>query len=265
MTKEITVVLIGTVHETPEEKHVFDTLNQFIGKRRTASSSKIPMHWMCEGEADYRHCISLKDYKVHLLTDSLFIVMMLNDFVSDDSTFLTDFYNRIIELFITIVRCDLQLDNLIPSHYKPLLHTLQNQTPIKQETMDQIVTKLKHIPIQQFRTEIQTLTRNLVNLVLSQNIIPSKYYDCVRDFMIDPHTNTWTGNSNLTNCEDILMMQLRDESFVELIMQYINSLNQQKHWVLVTIGSLHCQSLQHLLESRGVKVRIINTDNLLKH
>src|SRR5690606_28087978 len=126
-------------------------------------------------------------------------------------------------------------------------------------TMDRIVTQLKLIPLNTFRASIQTLTHNIVQFVIDKKIVDSKYHTCVRDFMLVTHEKTWTGDQILNPCEDILMMQLRDESFVELIIRYVNKLSKQKHWIIVTLGTLHCDSIRSLLEARGFKVRIVHT------
>ena len=67
--KNITVIIVGTTHETVEEKTIFKILNDCVTKYKN-------IHWLCEGESDKRECTSIKDYGTHLLTDALFVNMI---------------------------------------------------------------------------------------------------------------------------------------------------------------------------------------------
>ena len=99
----IIVYIIGTTHETQTEEKIFNSLNYFFDNYDSKNT-----YWLCEGEENKRKCITLKDYKVHVITDSLFVNMMIIDFennnLNNNDSMYTIFYSRIIELFITVTK-----------------------------------------------------------------------------------------------------------------------------------------------------------------
>jgi len=126
----IMILIIGTVHETDNETRLFDILN-----KKTKDDNNIK--WLCEGENDKRRCTSLKNNDIHLVTDALFVNMLLLNGITD--------YDRIIELFITISRCN--NDEIFNSISKRYIQYIKKLPPanIEQDLLKDIERDLKTI------------------------------------------------------------------------------------------------------------------------
>lgn len=242
--KEITVILCGTIHDTLEETKLFGILN-VINKKN--------IHWLCEGESNNRNCTSIKDNTVHLLTDSLFVNMLILDFVRENSKNINDefieiLYERVIELFVTISNFDNnnKVQDLVKPKYQEYIKLIKNNTPI-----NEIYDKIKSIPIGNFMIDMRELVAVILKFMKDKNMIDKNYEKCVFEFY----------DTGLT-CEDKILTVLREESFIKLILQKINSISDGKHIILVTVGLDHCTPLSILLRKFYIKTKIVDFTNL---
>lgn len=269
--KKITVIICGTIHDTYEETKLFGILNNMIKE----SNSKNIL-WLCEGESYDRECTSLKDNTIHLLTDSLFVNMLILDFVREDVKYINDkfvdmLYNRSIELFVTIAKFDNEIHKLKDNNCKDLLCNLRQiftpnfdlnlkvQTLIKskyQEFIDminnsnipikQIHEKIKHIPLDEFMIDMRESISKIIMYMKERNMIDKNYEKCVFDFY----------ETGLI-CEDTILTVLREQSFIKLILEKINSLAEGKYYIFVTVGADHCNPLSMLLQKFNIKTKVI--------
>ena len=236
---KISLILIGTAHETNTENILFDKLNNLEKYKNIL--------WLCEGEAGGRKCISLKDYKIHLLTDTLFINMMLIDY--DDLMKVTYFgkeysdmfIERIVELFITIVNSEI-CDEII--HNNALLvkciGPLKENKHIAYKMYDNIYSHLKNIPLDVLKKEMRIIVDKTIKLIFEKKIIDPKYNNCIIDFYK-------TGSV----CEDTIMTLLREELFIYKIMLYISYLiinNIKNGKIIVTLGLDHINKIYNYMK-----------------
>ena len=247
--KNITVIIVGTTHETTEEKTIFKILNNIIKGNKN-------IHWLCEGESDKRECTSIKDYKVHLLTDALFVNMMILDFQNNklSDKYVKEFYNRIIELLITISRVEkedgvtIQFNSILAPDYKHLVHLLKNEYPISDYTMNTIFNTLKNRNNKLF-SELRDVVRQIVRHIVDNNTVDKSYHECILKFFEDGYS-----------CEDKIMLSLREKSFIKLILYKLSTLYNKsgKQYVIITVGTYHLKPLKTILEKFGVNVQILD-------
>jgi hypothetical protein len=239
--EHITIIIIGTTHETNEEKQLFDELNNII-KNKTFKNTI----WLCEGESDDRQCSSLKDHDIHLLTDSLFVRMMIIDTNQIDKNtkkvFLQTFYDRIFELFITISRSSLknkimEEDTIFRNCIKLLEHA-PNLSNVFQ-TIDNCLTKIN---IETLMDSLNIFIKKIIQLIFENNILSNKYFKCVNNFYN-------TGSL----CENEIMTVLREESFIKIIMAHVMNIlktnDTEKHILILTVGRDHVVPLCDFLKN----------------
>lgn len=247
--KNITVIIVGTTHETTEEKTLFKILNNIIKENKN-------IHWLCEGESDKRECTSIKDYRIHLLTDALFVNMMILDFQNNklSDKYVKEFYNRIIELLITISRVEkengitIQFNNILPLDYQHLVDQLKNEYPISNHTMEIIFNILKGKENKLF-SELREIISKIVRHIVDSNTVDKSYHECILKFFKDGYS-----------CEDKIMLSLREKSFIELILYKLSTLynEKDKQYVIVTVGNYHIKPLKIILEKFGVNVQVLD-------
>lgn len=249
--KNITVIIVGTTHETVEEKTIFKILNDCVTKYKN-------IHWLCEGESDKRECTSIKDYGTHLLTDALFVNMMILDFQNNklSEKYVKEFYNRIIELLITISRVNkedgitIQFNNVLPPDYQHLVNLLKNDYPINDKVMDTVFNTLRSKEDVLFG-ELKEIIRQIVRHVVESNTVDKSYHECILKFLDDGYS-----------CEDKIMLSLREKSFIKLILHKLSILQgqgkQEKQYIIITVGNYHLEPLKNTLGKFGFNVQILD-------
>lgn len=220
----ITLIIIGTIHETEKERHVFDYINNVI------KNNLFPRCvWLCEGESLDRQCVSLKNNGLHLLTDALFVNMMIRDLTKSnfsDSELINNFYERIIELYMTISK----------SKYKKIITEKFSQIKCIQMLND---VDIMH----NYDKYIKCLSSNLLSTIeqhrqlvkyiveLSQNVnnFSKLENECINIF--------YDGENKY--CENHIMTRMREKSFVSIMKSFIyHALNKYSR-IIVTVGSDH--------------------------
>jgi hypothetical protein len=229
--KNVTVILIGTVHDTIEETKIFGILHELINNKPKNA------HWLCEGESYNRNCTSIKDNKIHLITDSLFVNMMILDYENNktDPEFMDILYGRIIELFVTISKFD-NIVSIVKDQYQKII-----KLPI-----DQMYINLQNILVNDLVNDMRKLVFGILIFMQQNDMIPKQYEKCVFDFY-------GTG----IKCEDTILTVLREESFLKMILEMVNGLDGNKHYVIVTVGLDHCIPLSLILEKFNIKTKIV--------
>lgn len=224
--------IIGTIHGTDTEQKLFKTLN------------KLNVDWLCEGESDFRKCESLKNPLVHLISDTLFIYMILNDIDKVERPhkwspeLVNELIDRLIELLITITR---QSDHLV---FKKLFESIQtlnynwinflnmlNGDSIKQSTLFSISNKLRLIDLNQLFRYTDELINTLILIILKNKRIN-------QDIDLEHICQFIINKGNCQTCEDYIFMKIRDKSFYEIILDH-----QIKTVTLVTVGIDHVSTL----------------------
>jgi len=239
--KNCTIIIFGTTHETNYETTLFEALNKLIKSNKLSN-----IHWLCEGEPDKRQCTTLKDYTVHLLTDALFVNMLILN-MKNDADFMGELYDRIIELFITISRTPHDIMNLINQKYQPIINMLkQSSQSIDQAILTQIEDTLRKIPTDILISDMRQLVSQIVTYYI--NNIDKSYDKCILDFYN-------TGSV----CEDELMTNLREKSFVTKILARIKTIpdGNSKQYIILTVGEYHCNPLKKILGKLGIRVKIV--------
>lgn len=226
--KQITIILIGTTHDTDNETKIFQYLHNNIKQNN--------IHWLCEGDTFGRNCESMKDNNIHLLTDALFVNMLILDF-HNDKEFMDEFYGRIIELFITISNFN-DLIKILPSQYQKLI----NQT--NYEVLNKI---LRNIPINTLKTDLRKIILDILNYAKNNNMIDKHYELCIFKFYNDVNV-----------CEDTILTIMREKSFLNIILNKIKNMDNGKHYIIVTVGMDHCKPLNDILIKFNIKVKILN-------
>jgi hypothetical protein len=282
--KRITVIICGTVHDTMEETKLFGVLNNIMDEN---ANHKKNIHWLCEGDSYGRKCTTLKNNTIHLLTDALFVNMLILDFVRENVKSINDefiemLYERSIELFVTISKFDdeihklkellqlqknndcnilckisklfaikpnfnLQVQYLVKPEYQEYINLIKNQTPIKQ-----IYDKIKIIPLDKFMIDMRELVSKIIMYMKDRDLIDKNYEKCVFDFY----------DTGLV-CEDKILTILREQSFTKIILEKINSLNltNGKHMIIVTVGADHCEPLSKILQKFNIRTKIVKFVN----
>ena len=281
--KQITVIICGTVHDTMEETKLFGVLNNIMDEN---ANNKKNIHWLCEGDSYGRKCTTLKDNRIHLLTDALFVNMLILDFVREDVKLINDefiemLYERSIELFVTISRFDDEIHKLKelkelsqlqqndncdilckisklftakPNFNSQVHHLLKHEYQeyinlIKNKTpIKQIYDKIKIIPLDKFMIDMRELVSKIIMYMKERNLIDKNYEKCVFDFY----------DTGLI-CEDKILTILREQSFTKIILEKINSLNltDGKHMIIVTVGADHCEPLSKILQKFNIRTKIV--------
>ena len=236
--KKITVIIFGTIHDTEEETKLFSTLNSIM------TNQLKNIHWLCEGESYKRSCTSIKDNNIHLLTDSLFVNMLALDYKKGYTypEFNQMFYERIIELFVTMSKFDINIIKLAKQPYLKLINLLKDNN-----NFNVIYEQLEQMDINKLILDMQKLILNVIIHMKRKNMIDKHFEQCVIDFYK-------TG----VKCEDEVLTLMREKSFIKLILQKINTLDDSKHIIVITVGTDHCEPLKKILTQFNIKVKIIN-------
>jgi hypothetical protein len=238
--KKITVVIFGTIHDTEEETKLFSVLNNIMVNRIKN------IHWLCEGESYKRSCTSIKDNKVHLLTDALFVNMLILDYKKGYTypEFNQMFYERIIELFITISKCDKDIIQFIKQPYHNLIIFIKEN-----KNLEYVYGQLENINMDNLLINMREIILNILTYMKDKNMIDQHFEQCAIDFY----------KTGIT-CEDEILTLMREKSFIKLILHKINSLDNSKHIIIITVGMDHCEPLKKILTKFNIKVKIINYD-----
>ena len=244
--RKISLILIGTKHDTENENILFEKLNNLEKYKNIL--------WLCEGESGTRKCISMKDYKIHLLTDTLFINMMLidyNDLIKTkyfDKEYTNIFIERIIELFITILNSE--ICNEILNNNFLLLYCIGPFTENKEyiyKDYDNIYLYLKNISLDVLKKEMQIIIDKIIKLIFEKKLIDPAYNKCIIDFY-----------KSGSVCEDTILTLLREKIFIYKIMLHISYLlinNIKNGKIIVTMGVDHINPIYDYIKKY---------DNILK-
>ncbi len=236
--KQITIIIFGTAHDTDEETKLFSVLNNImINKIKN-------IHWLCEGESYKRVCTSIKDNKVHLLTDSLFVNMLILDYQRGYTyqEFNEMFYERIIELFVTISKYDNDIIQYVKQPYLKLINLLKGDTQLIY-----VYEQLEKMDLKILMINMRDLIFNILNHMKNKNMIDKYFEECAMKFY-----------KNGIDCEDTILTIMREKSFVKLIFDKINSLDNTKHIIVITVGMDHCEPLKKILTKFNMKVKVID-------
>lgn len=224
---KIIFVIIGTTHETKQEEKIFQTLNKYI------KEYKGYVHWLCEGEEYGRKCISIKDNNVHLLTDTLFVNMLLINKMNN-----INFYERCTELFVTIEK----------SEHKEYIKKNNNYfAKIIEKEPDRILYELQQKPKNELIDKINQLCKFIIDLVLEKKIITVNE-KCVIDFYKTGYI-----------CEDEILTDLREQSFIQHIIKYILWLSSKKsdskYLLFLTVGCDHVSPIKKFFNHYELDIR----------
>lgn len=239
--------MVGTIHGTSVESKLFETLN------------KLKIDWLCEGENDFRECKSLKNHKIHLITDTLFVYMVLNDVKSiianptiiHDNLYYHELIDRMIELLITISR--LTYDSIynqvvtsltkIDYNWISMLNILVHN-PLNYNIIYDIENKLKMLDIVELLKHVEIFINAIITIIVNNNEFQNNLnFDYINKFIIN--------KGNCQPCEDYIFMNVRDESFCDIIQNH----NIQSLTVL-TVGIDHLSTLYKKLHKKA-KYQII--------
>lgn len=250
---DLTVILIGTVHYTDYEIQVFEKLNSIVSDQKYKN-----FFWLCEGESGNRQCISLKDYNIHLLSDALFVNMMLIDIIQINSDMMNSFtdllYDRILELMITISNSHFK-NFIIDGNeiFSNCMNFIDGKSSIDVfNNIDSILKCLKEIPLNDLISNLKITIKKIIDIITSNNMIDNKYNKCINDFFTTGHI-----------CENEIMVLLREKSFIHKILLFTFSvlfLRKNNSKIIVTIGKDHVLPLYDLLSKIIGKVRYIILD-----
>ena len=248
----ISLILIGTTHETETENILFDKLND-IEKYKNVL-------WLCEGESGARKCISMKDYRIHLLSDTLFVNMMIIDMNAVktkhdeylEKEYINTFIERIVELFITILNSEIcneiiQDNTLLLKCIGPFKDNKATKD-IVYKMYDNIYLYLKNIHIDIIKKELRIIVDKIIKLILKKKLIDTQYNKCIIDFY-----------KSGTVCEDTIMVVLRQKVFIHKIMLYVfymivNNIKNGK--IIVTIGSYHINGIYNYMKKYDDNIKI---------
>jgi hypothetical protein len=246
---KISLILIGTTHETDAENILFDKLND-IEKYKNVL-------WLCEGESGARKCISMKDYRIHLLSDTLFVNMMIIDMnaikTKHDAYFEKEYTNtfieRIVELFITILNSEI-CNEIIQDNTLLLkcIGPFKDNKDINYKMYDNIYLYLKNIHIDVLKKELRLIIDKIIKLILKKKLIDTQYNKCIIDFY-----------KSGTVCEDTIMVLLRQKVFIHKILTYVfymivNNIKNGK--IIVTIGSYHINGIYNYMKKYNDNIKI---------
>ena len=241
----VTIILIGTVHETKREENIFVELNRQVKLKKYKNA-----YWLCEGEAHDRKCFSLKDNDLHLLTDALFVNMMLLDVdnVKDNEKgeFMQSLYERIMELFITINNSKFKDKIVNDNGYINCLNLLDKYNIIKYRDNYEECIKQNYGSL---KSKLRVFIKYLLDVLLENNIINESNKKCVYDFY-----NTGY------KCENEIMTIMREKSFIKIILLFIMDLLKQsknKVRIIITVGLDHVEPLKRILGSITNNIKII--------
>ena len=225
--ENIIFVIIGTTHETTQEKRTFELLNKYVVEYKKY------IYWLCEGESYGRKCISIKDNNIHLLTDALFVNMMVIDKITG-----TPFYERCVELFVTIKNSE---------HKKLIIGKNKYLSDLIEKSPDDIVEIIQKMETSMLIQIIKKICETIVNLVIDKKIV-SVNEKCVLDFYK-------TG----TICENEILTDLREKSFIQHIMKYILWLSSQtfdcRPLLFLTVGCDHVLPIKNFFSKHKLDVR----------
>lgn len=234
-------IIIGTVHDTQQERKIFEKLDKY-------TIQNPDYKWFCEGEPDYRNCKTLKDYKTHLVTDCLFVYMILQDLKKNpqDSWLRQELLDRFIELLITTTRIPnknkfAQIFAKFP-HISGAISSIEKENPIKQSTLKTIEINFKKQP--EFITDLDVLLTKVCARARICGFIKDKDWDVIQKFL---------QNTNCKPCEDYIFMQMRDHAFLNIIGRVVSA----KKVNIITVGSAHVPFLAKHLERIGQVVKIV--------
>lgn len=244
-----TIILIGTTHETKNEDTIFKTINDIIHKKKFKNA-----HWLCEGESLDRQCTSLKDTNIHLLTDALFVNMLLIDkhkspSLKNDNEYMTTLYERIYELFYTINKSKYADDILKHNDFKLCLENLKTIDPINKRDyhMKCITSNYDNL-----EANLKKLVKYIIDLSSSIGTIKEHNHKCVIDFY----------NSG-SICEDQVMTVMREHSFIDIIKStiknIINNVSNDRVRIIITVGSDHVKPLSFAFKGFCDKIKEIIT------
>jgi hypothetical protein len=241
----ITIILFGTTHETQRENILFEVLNNIIDKKKLKNS-----YWLCEGEQYDRKCISIKDNDLHLLTDALFINMMLLDDnkINGDikNEFNQNFNDRMMELFITINKSKYKNTIISNNKYIKCFDLLHKYNVLDNRTLFEKCIENGHdYYIHNFRKFI----KYIIDLLLNNNVIDASYKKCIFDFYNTGYI-----------CEDEILTVMREKSFIKIILMFITNLMKQynqKIRVIITVGTDHVEPLKKILNNLTKNIHIV--------
>lgn len=239
--------MIGTIHGTIVEHKLFRILNQ------------MKIDWLCEGENDFRKCKSLKNYEIHLVTDTLFVYMVLSDVInlSKKSNMLYNnlYYNelidRFIELLITISRLTnydvyyqiIKMVKKMDYNWTSIINTLMYHK-LNYEMINDIEKKFKKMKITELIRIIKLFVHTIIRIIYSNN----KFRRNI-DFR---YISTFIKNrGNCELCEDYIFMDVRDNSFCDIINNH-----DIKNLTVLTVGIDHLTTLHKKLQKKA-KYQII--------
>ncbi len=236
--KQITIILFGTAHDTYEETKLFGVLNSIM-------VNKIKnIHWLCEGESYNRSCVSIKDNNVHLLTDSLFVNMLILDYKKGYTypEFNQMFYERVIELFVTMSKCNNDIIQHVTQPYLNIINLLKTDV-----SLDTVYGQLEKMNLNELMKNMRELILTILNHMKNKNMIDKHFEQCAIKFY-----------NNGIDCENDILTIMREKSFVKLILNKINSLDNSKHIIVITVGLDHCEPLKNILTKFNMKVKVID-------
>ena len=181
------MVLFGTEHDTYQEELLFSALGTTV-----AGSKKV--HWLCEGEAYNRKCDTLKDNKVHLLTDALFVNMLIKDFRKGhiDAEFRQMFYERAVELFVTMSH--FQLGSVVGEYGEVVKGSDKLETTYKY---------LEGVKWDKLLGDMEKIVGGVMVFMRNGGLIDKQFEKCVFEFY-----------ENGVTCEDEVLTVMREKSFV---------------------------------------------------
>lgn len=244
----ITIIIIGTTHETDKETKLFDFLNKTMKSKKFKNSI-----WLCEGDSTGRFCVSLKNIELHLLTDALFVNMMLIDLqkknMGDNKDFFQILSDRLIELFITINKSKFK-NQLLLSHNDFDCMQLLGKFNIYDNLNKFDKCILSGFASNTIIPHVKKLINHIIEISKKNGVINDTNKKCVHDFY-------QTGFV----CEDEIMSNMRDHSFIKIIMTHIFNMtidnkNIKKRFI-ITVGSDHVKPICDFLKKKNLKVKQI--------
>ena len=247
------VVIIGTEHGSDFEREIFEYLN-----------SSTHLYWLCEGESDFRRCSSIKNYSVHLFTDSLFVFMIVCDLISfknPSQHFLQqELIDRLIEFLISLCRLpdnhrglQKRITNLLISRYTEFSQCLSilSMRPLTQGQLQQVEKIIKKQGLMENLYYFRSLLKRIIILVMYSGFVYiSRHLETrVIQFLVNPR--------KCSDCENLIFTKLRERSFIEIITDSLQQYELLPDVTVITVGNDHVEPLKTALSLRFPFYKIV--------
>lgn len=227
--QNINFYVIGTTHGTTKETKFFKNLTKYV---ETNNKSL----WLCEGDSADRKCTSLKNNKLHLITDSLFLNMFMRLPEHFDDNFKSYTLNKFINLLFTLKKNNIDINKIVNCNkLNSIYESIDND--INKNSYTNVKNSLNNLSNSYLDEKIKAIINYIVHTYI--DYIDINFRECVMKFL----------NNEDEICENLSLSYLREISMMNNTLLNILNLKKNVPEIIITVGSDHVDLFYNFLKN----------------